>query len=581
MNARFAKFLSYYRPHLKIFTLDMGCALLSAGIATVLPIVSRFITKQVLSGSASDALSQILWAGAGMLALIVVQTASNAVYAYQGHTMGAKMEARMRSELFAHYQSLSFSFYDEQRIGRLMSILTNDVLSMTELYHHAPEDAVMFLIKFVGALVVLLRINAPLALAAFSLLPLMALYALYFNGKMRSAYKRSRERIADVNAQAEDSLSGIRVVQSYGSEAAEAEKFARENGRFLESRKDVYRNEARFYEVIQAFPHCLTLVILVFGGVCIIRGAMDLADLLAFMLYVSILNEPIHTMLNFIRLYQEGSTGFARFMEMMETQPEIRDREDALPLSSPQGHIAFDSVTFAYQKDRKPVLQDFSLTVSAGESVAVVGSSGVGKTTLCSLLPRFYDVTAGRILLDGVDIRQIRLKDLRRSIGVVQQDVYLFSGSVLENIRCGRPEATLEEVKEAARQANAHEFIKALPEGYHTDIGSRGVKLSGGQRQRLSIARVFLKNPPIVILDEATSALDNESERLVQESLDRLMARRTTFVIAHRLSTIQSAKRILVLEDRRVAEEGSHRALLEKGGAYAKLYRAAQGAAKG
>ncbi len=581
MNPRLLRFISYYRPHLKIFTLDMGCALVSAGVTLVLPLVSRFITKQVLAGALDNALNQILLAGGAMLALILLLTVCNMVYGYQGHMMGAKMEARMRAELFAHYQKLSFRFYDEQKIGRLMSILSSDVLSMTEMYHHAPEDLLMFLIKFVGAFAVLLSINIPLTIAAFSLLPVMVLFTLRMSPRMKAAYKRGRERIADVNAQVEDSLSGIRVVQSFAHEETEQEKFGRENQRFLESRKDVYRNEARFYDVMSSFPHCFTLVILVFGGICIRAGTMDLADLLAFTLYIGSLNEPIHTMLNFIRLYQEGSTGFARFMEMMETQPDICDREDAVPLQNVLGRITFDNVTFGYQENQEPVLKDFSLTAEAGESIAVVGTSGVGKTTLCSLIPRFYDVTAGRILLDGVDVKSIRLKDLRKCIGVVQQDVYLFSGTVLENIRYGRPDATMEEVAEAAKQANAHDFISKLPNGYDTDIGSRGVKLSGGQKQRISIARVFLKNPPVLILDEATSALDNESERQVQESIERLMDKRTTFIIAHRLTTIQNAKRIIVLEEQRVAEEGTHRELMIKNGAYAKLYQAVQVPAEG
>jgi ATP-binding cassette, subfamily B, bacterial len=581
MNPRFKKFLSYYRPHMKIFTLVMGCALVSAGVTLTIPLVSRFITKQVLAGATANALPQILEAGGLMLLLILLLTVCNMVYCCQGHIMGAKMETVMRAELFAHYEKLSFRFYDGQKIGRMMSILSGDVLSMTELYHHGPEDVLMFLIKFVGAFVVLMSINVPLTIVTFSLLPLMVLYALHFSPKMKAAYKRSRERIADVNAQVEDSLSGIRVVQSFTNEEIEQQKFDRENQRFLLCRKDVYKNEAFFYDVMTSFPYLFTLVILVFGGICIINGTMDLADLLAFTLYIGSLFEPINTMLNFIRLYQEGSTGFARFMEMLETNPDISDREDAVSLSNIQGRIAFENVTFGYQEDQEPVLADFSLDAKAGESVAVVGSSGVGKTTLCSLIPRFYDVTEGRILLDGADVRNIRLKDLRKNIGVVQQDVYLFSGTVLENIRYGRPDAAMEEVMEAARQANAHDFIQKLPNGYDTDIGSRGVKLSGGQKQRISIARVFLKNPPVLILDEATSALDNESERMVQESIERLMENRTTFIIAHRLSTIQNAKRIIVLEEKQVVEEGNHTALVKKGGAYAKLYRAAQVTAEG
>jgi len=576
MNPRFMKFISYYRPHLKIFTLDMGCAFVSAGVTLTIPLVSRFITKQVLAGVPDNALNQILLAGGVMLALILLLTVCNMVYGYQGHMMGAKMEARMRTELFAHYQKLSFHFYDEQKIGRLMSILSSDVLSMTEMYHHAPEDLLMFLIKFVGAFAVLLSINIPLTIAVFSLLPFMVLFTLRVSPKMKAAYKHSRERIADVNAQVEDSLSGIRVVQSFTNQEMEQAKFDHQNRCFLNSWKDVYKNEAFFYDVMKSFPHYFSLVILVFGGVCIIEGTMDLADLLAFTMYISILNEPIDTMLNFIRLYQEGSTGFARFMEMLETKPDICDREDAIPLGKVQGQITFDNVTFGYQEGQEPVLKNFSLKAKAGESIAVVGSSGVGKTTLCSLIPRFYDVSQGRILLDGVDVKSIRLKDLRQNIGVVQQDVYLFSGTVLENIRYGRPGATMDEVVEAAKRANAYDFIQKLPNSYDTDIGSRGVKLSGGQKQRISIARVFLKNPPVLILDEATSALDNESERQVQDSLECLMAHRTTFIIAHRLTTIQNAKRIIVLEDRQVAEEGTHQELMELGGAYAKLYQAAQ-----
>ncbi len=576
MNARTKKFLSYYRPHLKILTLDMFGALLSAGAVTALPLVSRYITKLVLPGASPNALSQILLAGGAMLLLILLLSACTMVYGYQGHTMGAKMETVMREELFAHYQKLSFAFYDGQKTGRLMSILSGDILSMTELFHHGPEDLLMFLIRLLGAFAVMLSIHVPLTLLTFSLLPLMALYALHFNPKMRAAYKRSREQIAEVNAQAEDSLSGIRVVQSFANEQIEREKFAKENLRFLNSRKNVYKNEAFLYDAMAGFPYLFTLVILVAGGLFILRGAMDLADLLAFTLYVSSLNQAVYTMLNFIRLSLEGSAGFSRFMDMLGTAPDIPDRNDAVSLKEVRGGIAFENVTFAYQKDQPPVLQDFSLEVKAGESVAVVGTSGVGKTTLCSLIPRFYDVTSGQILLDGLDIRSIRLKDLRQSVGAVQQDVYLFSGTVLENIRYGKPGATLDEIMEAARQANAHEFIQKLPNGYDTDIGSRGVKLSGGQKQRISIARVFLKNPPIVILDEATSALDNESERLVQQSLERLMAKRTTFIIAHRLTTIRNAKRIIVLNDRKVAEEGTHADLLNRGGAYAKLYRAAE-----
>jgi ATP-binding cassette, subfamily B, bacterial len=566
------KFLSYYRPYRSLLAADLLCAVVVAGVTLSLPLCARHITKNILEAGAADALAQIYAVGALMLGLIGLYALCNAFVDYQGHMMGARMERDLRTELFAHFQRLSPGFFDDARVGQLMNRLTNDTFALGELYHHGPEDLVLTTLKFFGTFAILLSVNVPLTLALLLLLPVMAAYAFYFNRKMKAAMRRSRANIGDINAQAEDTLSGIRVVQSFGRERLEQEKFAAANERFLQSRGEEYRSEAWLYNGTVAFTQLFTAAIVVFGGASIARGALDLADLVTYLLYVGILVEPIRTALNFARLYQEGVTGFERVTEVLGTKPAIRDKAGAIDLTHPTGQLSLEGVRFRYQDGLPDVFRDLSLEVRAGEYVALVGPSGVGKTTLCSLIPRFYDVSAGAVRLDGVDVRDLSLRSLRQSVGVVQQDVYLFAGTVADNIRYGDPDASFAEVVRAAQAAHAHDFILALPQGYDTDVGQRGVKLSGGQKQRLSIARVFLKNPPVLIFDEATSALDTESERAVQASLERLARRRTTLVIAHRLSTVRRADRIVVLGAGGIVEEGTHDALIARRGRYARLH---------
>jgi ATP-binding cassette subfamily B protein len=487
--------------------------------------------------------------------------------------MGALMERDMRRELFDHYQNLSFGFYDGQKTGQLMARLTNDSFALSELYHHGPEDIVICLLNFAGAFAILLSLDLRLALIVFLLFPLMAVYAYHFNRRMKAALRLSYDSIGDINAQVEDTLAGIRVVKSFTNEDVERAKFARENARFVDSRRHGYRNEAYFSAGLIGFTQLMIIAAVVFGGAAIALGrALDLADLLTFLLCIGILIEPINRFANFARLYQEGAAGFERFMEALEVEPDIRDAAGAIELTHVRGEVEFADVSFKYREEHDYVLKNVSLRIHAGEYIALVGSSGVGKTTLCSLIPRFYETVQGNILLDGNDIRKIRLASLRRHIGVVQQDVYLFAGTVADNIRYGRPGAGRAAIVEAARKANAHDFITALPDGYDTDIGQRGVKLSGGQKQRLSIARVFLKDPPVIIFDEATSSLDYESERAVQESLETLASNRTTLVIAHRLSTVRNAQRILVLTVNGIGEQGTHEELIARNGVYANLY---------
>lgn len=545
--------------------------MLAAGVTLVFPMITRYITGVILVAEPIE-LGKIYQLGLLMLVLVVIEFFCNFYVTYQGHVMGTYMERDIRNELFEHYQKLSFSFYDEQKTGQLMSRITNDIFSLTELYHHGPEDIVISLIKFVGAFIILSSIHLKLTLIVFAFIPVMGGFAYYYNKKMKKAYKRNKQRIGDINARIEDNLSGIRVVKSFANESQEMDKFQVENMNFVDSKRNSYLYMAKYHSGLGVFTSMITIAVIFFGALFISQEAITTPDLIAFVLYIANLIEPVKKLINFTEQFQEGATGFERFMEILEVQPDIQDKADAVELKDVQGHVCFEDVAFRYNDKSEYVLKHIQLDVQPGEYIALVGSSGVGKTTICSLLPRFYEVSEGRIMIDGQDIRDVKLASLRQNIGIVQQDVYLFAGTIMDNIRYGKFNATDEEVIEAAKKANAHEFIMALPEGYDTDCGQRGVKLSGGQKQRLSIARVFLKNPPILIFDEATSALDNESEHIVQESLESLAAHRTTFVIAHRLSTIKNAKRICVLTSNGIEEEGTHEELLAKQGQYAYLY---------
>lgn len=565
--------LSFYKPYKGLFAADLLCSLIAAAIGLVLPLGAGYITDNVLTGDLSAAPGKILGVGALLLGLVLVQALCSYFMDYQGHAIGARMERDMRAQLFAHCQRLSFSYFDSHPIGDLMSRLTNDSLSLAEFFHHVPEDVLVNSIKFVGASLILWHIHWQMTLVILCFLPFMLAYTLYFNKKMAAALEQGREDMGEINAQAEDTLSAIRMVQSFGNEAVEAQKFHVRNEKFLESRKRGYKGEALCYGGMDAFSSLIPIAVVVVGGLSILQGSLALSELVVFLLYVSYFTQPIQSLVNTSRLIQEGRTGFARYMEILETQPKVADLPGAQELPPVKGDIRFSHVTFRYGEG-DAVFRDLNLTIRAGEYVALVGASGVGKTTLCSLIPRFYDVEAGEITVDGVPIRQATLRSLRGSVGLVQQDVALFTGSVTENIAYGRPGATFQQVREAARKAGAEEFIQKLPQGYDTDIGPRGVKLSGGQRQRLSIARAFLKDPPILILDEATSALDSQSELVVQRSLEDLARHRTTLVIAHRLSTIQGAQRIVVLDENGVCEEGTHHSLMAQGGVYAKLYAA-------
>ena len=569
---KWGEFLSYYKPFRGIFTADMFFAFLGALTTLVIPLIVRYITGTVVYLPKEEILSKILFLGGVMVILVAIQCFSNYFIGNYGHVMGAKIEYNMRKEIFEHYQKLSFSFYDNQKVGQLMSRITNDLFDITELLPHGPEDVVSSFIKFAGTLSILAWMNWRLALAAFVLIPVMFVYAYILNKKMKRAFKTNREKVADINARIEDNLSGIRVVKSFANEEIEREKFMEGNRGFLDSKKNSYFYMGQYHAGLTAFITMITVVVIVVGAVLLSNGTMNAPDLITFLLYISNFTEPVQKLINFTEQFQNGITGYERFREILAVDPEIKECEDPVEAKDIRGEVVFDDVGFRYEEGQEKVLSHVSLKVDAGEYVALVGTSGAGKTTLCSLIPRFYEVTFGTIYLDGVDVRNYTLSSLRKSIGVVQQDVYLFAGTVLDNIRYGRVDATREEVIQAAKDANAHEFIMGLPQGYDTNIGQRGVKLSGGQKQRLSIARVFLKNPPVLIFDEATSALDNESEKVVQESLEKLAKNRTTFVIAHRLSTIRNAQRILVLTDEGISEEGSHEQLMKKQGVYYNLY---------
>ena len=573
MRRNLLKMISYYKPYIGTFMLDLFFAFLASATALVIPLVVRYITSNIAIIKADGDIRLILTIGGVLFGLVLVNFGSRYFISYVGHVMGAKIEYNMRSEIFAHYQKLSFSFYDEQKVGSLMSRVTSDLFDITELLHHGPENLTISAIKIIGAFIILSNISLCLTLAAFALIPIMIVYAIFMNRRMRRAFRENRVKIADINTQIEDNLSGIRVVKSFANEEIENGKFKQGNDAFLRAKKNSYFYMGLFHSGMSSFNILINVIVIVVGGVLLIKNLVDVPDFVAFLLYINVFTEPIQTLVDFTEQFQNGYTGFERFREIMDIEPDIEDSPDAVELKDVKGDIAFEDVSFKYKDSAHRVLRHINLDVKAGSYVALVGSSGGGKTTLCSLIPRFYEVTKGSIKIDGKDIREVTLKSLRDNIGIVQQDVYLFAGTVYENILYGKPRASREEVVEAAKLANAHEFIEGLPNGYETDIGQRGVKLSGGQKQRLSIARVFLKNPPILIFDEATSALDNESENIVKESLEKLAANRTTLVIAHRLSTIKNAERILVLTEKGIEESGTHDELMAKNGIYAGLYK--------
>lgn len=571
MSSNLKRMISYYKPYKAVFLKDMFFAMLSALIALTIPLVVRYVTSTVIYMETDKAWNMILLITVSMTILVLIQAYCNYYIANYGHVMGARMEYDMRRDIFAHYQKLSFSFYDNQKVGQLMSRITSDLFDITELLHHGPENIVISVIKIAGAFIILFNISGYLTLAAFILVPLMLIYAYFFNKRMKAAFRQNRIKIADINAQIEDNLSGIRVVKSFANERAEREKFKNGNDRFLEAKKNSYKYMGGYQAGLTAFTTMINVCVIVAGGICVTKNIINVTDMVTFLLYINVFTEPVKTLVDFTEQFQNGYSGFERFMEILNIEPDIKDSESAKAYDDIAGDVEFDNVCFGYN-DGTDVLKNVSFKTTAGSYTALVGPSGAGKSTLCSLIPRFYDVDSGRILIDGHDIRDITLKSLRENIGVVQQDVYLFAGTIFDNIAYGRFDASYDDVIEAAKKANAHEFIMSLPDKYNTDIGQRGVKLSGGQKQRISIARVFLKNPSILIFDEATSALDNESERVVQESLEKLAENRTTFVIAHRLSTIRNAKNIMVLTEEGIAEQGSHNELIEKNGIYKKLY---------
>lgn len=573
MKENLKKLAKYYKPYLGTFILDMILAMMSAAVALVIPLVVRFITSKVAYMSANEALSRIMIIVGVLFVLVLIQWGCNYYISNYGHVMGAKIEYDMRAEIFNHYQKLSYSFYDDQKVGQLLSRITSDLFDITELLHHGPENITISLIKIIGALCILSSIDLRLTIAAFVLIPFMLVFAYVLNKRMKRAFKRNRVRIGEINAQIEDNLSGIRVVKSFANEDIECEKFKKGNDLFLESKRDSYHYMGMYNAGLTAFTTMINVIVIAAGGIGIAKGWVNITDFVTFLLYINIFTEPVKVLIDFTEQFQNGYSGYERFLEILSVEPEIADKPDAKELTDVKGAITFENVSFRYKDGVDEVLSGVNLSVRPGEYVALAGPSGVGKTTLCSLIPRFYEVTGGSIKIDGTDIKDVTLKSLRDHIGVVQQDVYLFMGTIKENIRYGKPDATDEEVIQAAKLANAHDFIMSFENGYDTDIGQRGVKLSGGQKQRLSIARVFLKNPPILIFDEATSALDNESEQTVQESLEKLAKNRTTFVIAHRLTTIENAEEILMLTDDGIKERGTHEELMKLDGEYARMVK--------
>ena len=570
------RFVPYYRKYVGVMCMDLFCAALTTVCELVLPMILRYITDVGTTSLASLTVQMILVIGGIYFGLRVIDGLASFYMAYAGHVMGAAIETDMREDAFAHLQKLSDNYFNNTKVGQIMSRITSDLFDVTEFAHHCPEEFFIAFLKTVVSFVILSRINLLLTVIIFVLIPVMAVSCTYFNLQVRRAFKTQRNHIGELNARIEDSLLGNKVVRAFANEKLELEKFQEDNQEFLRIKKKTYFYMAAFQDTIRMFDGLMYVVVIVAGGMFMIRGYIAPADLVAYTLYVTTLLATIRRIIEFAEQFQRGMTGIERFAELMDASVEIFDEEGAVPLENVQGEIVFRHVSFEYPDDHTPVLSDVNLTIHPGEKVALVGPSGGGKTTLCNLIPRFYDPTEGEILLDGQNIRNLTLQSLRSNVGVVQQDVYLFSGTVYENIAYGKPGASPEEVQEAAKMAGAHAFIMELKDGYDTYVGERGVKLSGGQKQRISIARVFLKSPRLLLLDEATASLDNESERLISDSLDRLAAGRTTLTIAHRLSTIRGADRILVLSGNRIVEEGTHSQLLNKKGIYYQLYTLAE-----
>ena len=569
------KFIHYYGSYKTVFFIDLLCAAIISLVDLAYPQILRSATKTLFTQDKAIILQALPWIAIGLFMMYVIQSFCKYYVSCQGHIMGAKMERDMRQELFEHYEELSFSYYSQNNSGQMMSKLVSDLFDISEFAHHGPENLFISLVKIVGSFIFLFLINKKLALPLIVLVILMFLFSFRQNQKMQRTFMENRKKIGDVNASLQDTLSGIRVVQSFTNEEIEKEKFQKSNHAFLVSKKDNYRCMGEFMSSNLFFQGMMYLVTLVYGGYLIANNEMSAADLAMYALYIGIFISPIQILVELMEMMQKGLSGFRRFLDVMETEPEIQDAPDAVELKDVKGRVCYEDVSFHYSDDETTVLSHVSIEIPAGKSVALVGPSGGGKTTICSLLPRFYDVTGGRVTVDGQDIRSLTLKSLRSQIGVVQQDVYLFSGSIRDNIAYGKPDATEEEIIEAAKCANIHDFIMELPDQYDTFVGERGARLSGGQKQRISIARVFLKNPPILILDEATSALDNESERWIQHSLEELSKNRTTITIAHRLSTIKNADEIIVITENGIAERGTHETLLEKNGIYAGYYNMA------
>lgn len=565
-------FIKYYKPYKTVFFIDLLCATIISAIDLAFPQLLRTLTKTLFAGAPGKIISALIPITIGLLVAYIIQTACRYYVTYAGHMMGARMERDMRKELFDQYEKLSFSYYDQNNSGQMMSKLVSDLFDISELAHHGPENLFISLIKIIGSFIFLFMINRMLAVPMLILVVLMLVFSYGQNKKMQETFMDNRRKIGDINSSLQDTLAGIRVVQSFANERIEQEKFNRSNENFLISKDANYRCMGSFMSGNAFFQGMMYLVTLVFGGFLIAHGRMEASDLAMYALYIGIFISPIQILVELTEMMQKGLSGFRRFLEVVETEPDIVDAADAKPLKNVKGNVCYEDVSFHYSDDDTPVLSHVSFEIPAGKSIALVGPSGSGKTTICSLLPRFYDVTEGRVTIDGNDVRKLTLESLRSQIGLVSQDVYLFGGSIKDNIAYGKPDATMDEIVDAAKKANIHDFIMELPDKYDTFVGERGTRLSGGQKQRISIARVFLKNPPVLILDEATSALDNESERFIQKSLEELAKDRTTITIAHRLSTIRNADEILVVANCGIAERGTHEELLARDGIYARYY---------